>query len=187
MPEKSDVTRRDFLSSAVRGAGLLAAGSVVGAVAVQARGETVWQIDPYKCIQCSKCATDCVLNPSAVKCLNSFPVCGYCKLCTGYFEAEPNALNEGAENQLCPTGALLRKFVEDQYYEYDVDTKTCIGCAKCVKGCVEFGNGSLFLQIDQQLCVHCNQCAIAAVCPSQAISRVSPDKPYMLVDKTRSG
>ena len=187
MPDEPDVSRRDFLSTAVRGAGLLAAGGVVGAVAAQSHGNTVWQIDPFKCVQCSKCATECVLGPSAVKCLNVFPMCGYCKLCTGYFDPEPSALNEGAENQICPTGALLRKWVEDQYYEYQIDPALCIGCAKCVKGCLQYGNGSLFLQIDQQRCVKCNRCAVAAVCPSQAISRVPASKPYILVDRTRSG
>ncbi len=187
MPDEPNVSRRDFLCSAVRGAGLLAAGSLVGAAALRAQGNTVWQIDPFKCIQCGKCATSCVLNPSAVKCLNAFPMCGYCKLCTGYFEAQPSALNEGAENQLCPTGALKRNWVEDQYYEYEVQLSECIGCAKCVKGCVAFGNGSLFLQIDQKLCVKCNQCSIAAVCPSEAISRVDASKPYILVDRTRNG
>ena len=187
MPEQPEVSRRDFVSSAVRGAGLLAAGSVLGGVAVRAGAQTVWQIDPFKCIQCSQCATACVLTPSAVKCLNVFPMCGYCKLCTGYFQADPNALNEGAENQLCPTGALLRKRVEDQYFEYQVDPTLCIGCAKCVKGCTAFGNGSLFLQIDQNRCVKCNRCSIAAACPAQAISRVPAEKPYILVDRTRSG
>jgi electron transport complex protein RnfB len=187
MPEETDLTRRDFLSTAVRGAGLLAAGGVVGAVAAQSHGATVWQIDPLKCTQCGKCATDCVLNPSAVRCLNVFPVCGYCKLCTGYFEAQPDALNEAAENQVCPTGALVRNWVEDQYYEYQVDRDLCIGCAKCVKGCVAFGNGSLFLQIDQKLCVKCNQCSIARVCPAQAITRVPADHPYQFVERPRGG
>ena len=187
MPDQAQTSRRDFIACTVRGAGLLAAGTMVGAVASNAQGSTLWQIDPFKCVQCGKCATACVLQPSAVKCLNVFPMCGYCKLCTGYFEAAPNALNEGAENQLCPTGALLRKWVEDQYFEYQVDTSLCIGCAKCVKGCVMFGNGSLFLQIDQQKCVKCNRCSVADVCPSQAISRVPSDKPYILVDRTRNG
>jgi electron transport complex protein RnfB len=188
MPDNPDMTRREFLSGAARGAGLVVAGTMVGAVAARGHdAQTVWQIDPFKCIQCSKCATECVLRPSAVKCLNAFPMCGYCKLCTGYFEAEPSALDEGAENQLCPTGALLRNWVEDQYYEYQVQQKLCIGCAKCVKGCVAFGNGSLFLQIDQTLCVKCNQCSIARACPVQAISRVPADHPYILVDRTRSG
>ena len=187
MPEIPDMTRRDFLCGAARGAGLVVTGTMVGAVAVRSHAaQTVWQIDPFKCIQCSKCATECVLRPSAVKSLNAFPMCGYCKLCTGYFEAEPSALDEGAENQLCPTGALLRNWVEDQYYEYQVDQKLCIGCAKCVKGCTEYGNGSLFLQIDHKECVGCNQCSIAQACPSQAIHRVPAGKPYVLKDKFRT-
>jgi electron transport complex protein RnfB len=180
-------SRRDVLCGGVRAAGLLAFGGFLGATALSRRTEgTVWQIDPYKCTWCSKCATSCVLNPSAVKCYNVFPLCGYCNLCTGYFEAQPNSLNTGAENQLCPTGALVRKWVEGDYYQYTVDAAACIGCAKCVKGCTEFGNGSLFLQIDHAQCVGCNQCSIAAVCPAEAISRVPAKQPYILKDKTRS-
>jgi electron transport complex protein RnfB len=174
----------------VRGAGLLAIGGVLGSVLIQRSahaGRMVWQIDPYKCIHCERCATECVLKPSAVKCVNVFPLCGYCNLCTGYFEASPNALNTGAENQLCPTNALVRKWVEGEYYEYTVKADECIGCARCVKGCTDYGNGSLFLQIDHQLCVQCNRCSIAAVCPAEAISRVPADKPYILKDKIRGG
>ncbi|MFZ4549001.1 MAG: 4Fe-4S binding protein, partial [Bacteroidales bacterium] len=29
--------------------------------------ETVWQLDPTKCIQCGRCADNCVMTPSAVK------------------------------------------------------------------------------------------------------------------------
>jgi len=101
----------------------------------------VWQIDPYKCIQCGKCATECVLSTSAVRCFHAFAVCGYCDLCTGFFEAQPNALNTGAENQLCPTAAIKRSFVEDPYFQYTIDRDLCIGCSKCVKGCTMFGNG----------------------------------------------
>jgi electron transport complex protein RnfB len=189
--QNENLTRRDFLANGVRGASLLGIGGVLGAVLMQraagASDKMVWQIDPYKCIHCERCATECVLNPSAVKCVNVFPLCGYCKLCTGYFEAEPNALTTAAENQLCPTGALIRKWVEDEYYEYTVDAKLCIGCARCVKGCTDYGNGSLFLQIDQKLCVQCNRCSIAANCPAQAISRVPADHPYILKDKIRNG
>ena len=188
MQEKNGtISRRGFLADGVRGAGLLAIGGALGTLATQASGQnTVWQIDPYKCIQCGKCATNCVLNPSAVKCLHAHAVCGYCELCTGFFEAQPNGLNTGAENQLCPTGALRRKFIEDPYYEYTIDLDLCIGCAKCVKGCNAFGNGSLYLQIDQKLCVRCNRCSIAAACPSQAISRVSTETPYIPKTRTRT-
>lgn len=148
---------------------------------------TLWQIDPWKCIQCGKCATTCVLKQSASKCFHAFAVCGYCDLCTGFFEAQPNALTTAAENQLCPTGAIGRKFVEDPYFQYTINRDLCIGCSKCVKGCTQFGNGSLYLQIDQDRCVKCNQCSIAINCPSQAITRVPVSQPYIYKTKTRTG
>ena len=140
----------------------------------------VWQLDPAKCIQCGRCALNCVLNPSAVKCVHAFKVCGYCKLCFGYFQPGANALNSGAENQLCPTGAIKRKFVEDPYYEYTIDEPLCIGCGKCVKGCNSFGNGSLFLQVRHDRCVNCNDCSIARNCPAGAYRRVPAGQPYLL-------
>jgi electron transport complex protein RnfB len=79
-----------------------------------------------------------------------------------------------------PTGAIKRTFVEDPYYEYTIDKTLCIGCGKCVKGCNAFGNGSLFLQVQHDRCLNCNECSIAAACPSQAYSRVPVDKPYIL-------
>jgi electron transport complex protein RnfB len=140
----------------------------------------VWQIDPYKCVACGNCATYCVLEESAVKCVHAHEICGYCKICFGFFEPEPFAITEGAENQLCPTGALLRKYVEDPYYEYTIDESLCNGCGKCVKGCNAFGNGSLSLQVRHDRCVNCNECAIAAACPSGAFQRVPADHPYIL-------
>jgi Na+-translocating ferredoxin:NAD+ oxidoreductase subunit B len=190
MPDRDPtLSRRDVLSKSARAAGLLAAGGALATLLARAEDNTVWQIDPFKCVQCGKCATSCVLNPSAVKCLNVFPMCGYCNKCTGYLEAwvDNTREAEAGENHLCPTGALKRKWIEKQYYEYTVDAASCIGCSRCVKGCLELGNGSLFLQIDQTICVRCNQCSIATACPSQAISRVPISKPYILVDKTRNG
>lgn len=175
------VSRRAVLSAGVRGIGLLVAGGVAGATAIGgSREPMVWQIDPYKCTWCGKCATECVLNPSAVKCLNWYPICGYCNLCTGYFAADAKDLTTAADDQLCPTGALVRTWVEGDYYNYDVVADQCIGCARCVKGCTEYGNGSLFLQIDRSLCVDCNQCAIARQCPAEAISRVPLSQAYRL-------
>jgi len=66
----------------------------------------VWQIDPDRCIACRKCETECVLDVSAVKAVNCFALCGYCDVCTGYFPTEDYELDTGAENQLCPTGAI---------------------------------------------------------------------------------
>jgi electron transport complex protein RnfB len=43
-----------------------------------------------------------------------------------------------------------------------------------------FGNGSLYLQVKHNLCVHCNECAIATACPSDAFRRVPASDPYLL-------
>jgi len=110
-------------------------------------------------------------------------MCGYCKLCFGYFEPGANELDSSSENQLCPTGAIGRSFVEEPYFEYEIDESLCIGCAKCVKGCNSFGNGSLFLQVKPDLCVNCNECAIAQVCPADAFRRVPAEQPYLMKDK----
>jgi electron transport complex protein RnfB len=106
-------------------------------------------------------------------------MCGYCELCTGYFEPDPNDLNTGAENQVCPTAAIIRTFVEDPYFEYKIDEDLCIGCARCVEGCNLFGNGSLHLQVRHDLCVNCNECAIARACPVDAFRRVPVHDPYI--------
>jgi len=160
---------------------MLGLGGLVGVLADRSgAGEpTVWQIDPLKCNQCGKCATNCVLELSAVKCIHQYAMCGYCDLCTGYFTADPISLNTAAENQQCPTGAIQRTFVEDPYYQYTIDEELCIGCGVCVKGCGSFGNGSLYLQIRHNRCLNCNECAIAAACPTQAIRRVPASRPYI--------
>ena len=173
--------RRAFLGDGLRVMGAVGLTGFAGFLAGR-RGqvdEEVWQIDPHTCIACGNCATYCVLDVSAVKCFHAFAMCGYCELCTGYFEPEPSALNSGAENQLCPTGAILRERIEDPYHEYTIDRTLCIGCGKCVKGCGTFGNGSLYLQVDHDRCVHCNECAISISCPSRAFRRVSAAHPYL--------
>lgn len=182
-PAEKDVSRRELLKAGLGGAVLVGLG---GAIAARARGgDTVWQIDPRKCVACGNCASYCVLEPSAVKCVHAYAMCGYCDLCTGFFEPEPHALDTGAENQLCPTGAIRRSFVEDPYYEYTIDEALCIGCGKCVVGCATFGNGSLFLQVRHDRCVNCNECSIAAACPSGAFVRVPADRPYLLKHKLK--
>lgn len=140
----------------------------------------VWQIDPFKCSWCGRCATHCVLNPSAVKCVHAYDLCGYCDLCGGYLKPGHSDRNTAAENMLCPTAAIERKFIENPYYEYHIIEDICIGCAKCAEGCSAFGNGSLHLQIRHNLCVNCNECAIARACPSDAISRVKGSDPYLI-------
>jgi electron transport complex protein RnfB len=181
MAVKKTPNRREFIENSVRMALAITLGGVAGfAFKNQSPRKWVWQIDPFECTQCGRCATHCVLNPSAVKCIHAYDLCGYCDLCGGYFKPDANELNTGAENQLCPTGAIERKFIEEPYFEYIINEDLCIGCAKCVKGCASFGNGSLHLQIRHDVCKNCNECSIARVCPSNAIKRVPADEPYII-------
>jgi electron transport complex protein RnfB len=181
MEKKQDISRRKFLKEGAWGLCIGGIGVAAGIIAAKGRrGDFVWQIDPFKCISCGNCATYCVLEESAVKCVHKYAMCGYCKLCTGFYESEPKALDKAAENQLCPNGAIGRKFVEHPYYEYSIDETLCNGCGKCVKGCTAFGNGSLFLQVRHERCLNCNECSIAAACPSRAFKRVPVESPYLL-------
>ena len=175
------INRRKFLKDGLCGSCLAGLAVIAGVFAYKKHDdEKVWQLDPHKCVACGNCATYCVLEESAVKCVHAYAMCGYCDLCTGFFEPEPRELDTGAENQLCPTGAIKRSFVEDPYYEYIIDESLCIGCGKCVKGCNAFGNGSLFLQVRHDRCLNCNECSIAVACPSQAYKRVSANEPYLI-------
>ncbi len=180
------LSRRAFFRAAAGTAGVLAAGGVAALASSARARRTVWQLDPNKCIACEKCQTECVLEESAVKCVHAFDICGYCRLCSGYFEPDASVLDTAAENQQCPMGAIQRTFVEDPYYEYTIDEKLCTGCAKCVKGCSAFGNGSLFLQVRHDRCLNCNQCRIALECPAQAFLRVPADQPYLLKKREHS-
>lgn len=174
-------SRRAFLKGGLRSTATLGLGAVAGgAITTSEAGSTVWQIDPAICQQCERCATHCVLAQSAVRCVHAFDICGYCALCGGYHHPDAKIQDTAAEHQLCPTGALIRTFIEEPYFEYTVDEALCIGCARCVKGCAAFGNGSLYLQVRHDLCVNCNECSIARVCPSDAFRQVPRDQPYLL-------
>jgi electron transport complex protein RnfB len=180
------VSRRQFFRNGARLAAVTGLGTLGGLLANRASADGwVWQIDPAKCLRCGNCATNCVLEQSAVKCVHAYAICGYCQLCTGFFAPAPNELTTAAENQQCPTAAIKRNYVEDPYYQYTIDENLCIGCAKCVAGCNQFGNGSLFLQIRHDRCVHCNECAIARTCPGDAFRRVPAKQPYLLKTTTR--
>ena len=143
----------------------------------------VWQIDPDQCIACDRCQTHCVLDISAVKSVQCFALCGYCDVCTGYFPTRDFLLATGAENQLCPTGAITRRFIEAQagerFFEYTINESLCIGCGKCVAGCRHM-NGSLYLQVRHDRCLNCNECAIAVACPTQAFRRLPAGVPNLL-------
>ncbi|MBE0646610.1 MAG: 4Fe-4S binding protein [Bacteroidales bacterium] len=175
------VGRRTFIRNGVQISIAVGLGGIATLVATKAGGdEFVWQLDPSKCTQCGRCANSCVKSPSAVKCVHVYAMCGYCDLCGGYFLPETKILDTAAEHQLCPTKAIKRTFIEDPFFQYTIEEDLCIGCGKCVKGCDAFGNGSLQLQVRQNLCDNCNECAIARNCPSDAYSRVPADKPYLL-------
>jgi electron transport complex protein RnfB len=150
------------------------------AFGISRRTEYVWQIDPFKCIQCGRCATNCVLDESAVKCVHDMTMCGYCKICTGFLWPGYAEVNEGAENQLCPVNAIERKYIEGPYFEYTIDESLCVGCGQCVKGCSAFGNGSLYLQVRHDRCLNCNECSIARECPSNAFIRLPVKRPYVI-------
>lgn len=175
--ETNKTNRRDFLNRSLR----ISAGITLGGLGIflakdSSSEDLVWQLDPNKCIMCGLCVTNCVITPSAVKCVHVFDMCGYCDLCGGYFKPDTKKLTTAAENQLCPTAAIERKFVEDPFFAYHINEDLCIGCGKCVAGCDAFGNGSLQLQVRHDLCVNCNQCSIAIACPTDAFSRVPASK-----------
>jgi len=180
---KSPLARREFLQKV---GSVVACGSIVAATTGLAaktsppEGSIFWQIDPHKCTHCGRCETDCVLTVSAVKCVHTKEMCGYCDLCGGYYRGNVRELNTAAENLMCPTGAISRTFIEEPYFEYNIDESLCNGCARCVKGCTAFGNGALFLQIKRELCADCNECEIAIACPADAISRGPISMAYRL-------
>ncbi len=146
-----------------------------------------------------RCATECVLPHSAVKVVNDFNVCGYCFICPAYFDVnsdvysyeEAEALGpypdgtsrEGTHSKLiCPQDAIARRVVGEvdlgdpynNFFEYTIDEAKCNGCGLCVEACKPpMGNASLRLEVRHNLCLDCNQCAIAPNCPPKAYYRGS--------------
>lgn len=177
MTKTEKISRRQFVRWL--NAGLLFLGGLF-LFGKSRKDDLVWQLDPDQCVHCGKCATACVLTPSAVKCVHTYAICGYCDLCSGYYVENAVKLDTGAENQLCPSGAIRRTFIEDPYFQYTIDETKCIGCSRCVYGCSSFGNGSLYLQVRHDRCRNCNQCAVARACPANAFKRVPRRQPYLL-------
>lgn len=183
--KKQKMNRRDFMNSGIRFSVALGIGGIAGTLLNKTQKQSyVWQLDPEKCIHCGQCADKCVLTPSAVKCVHVYDMCGYCDLCGGYLRPDTKEITTAAESQLCPTSAIERRFIEEPFFEYHIIDELCIGCGKCVKGCAAFGNGSLQLQVRHDICVNCNECAIARDCPADAFLRVPADNPYLLTGNT---
>lgn len=175
-------TRRQFFDRTFRIAGFVTLGAAAGKLATRAAADTVYQVDPNKCLTCDLCRTTCVLTHSAVKAVNDFDKCGYCMLCPAYYDVTSVPDRQGIPlGKVCPRDALKRKVVgevdesdpNNNYYEYFVDETLCDGCGRCIKACFPpAGNGSLRLEIRYDRCLECNSCAIQVVCPDLAIVRV---------------
>lgn len=89
MENNKTQNRRKFIQNGVRLSLLLSLGTVTAAsLRKVTTDDYVWQIDPFECKQCGRCATDCVMKPSAVKCVHAFALCGYCDLCGGYLRPD---------------------------------------------------------------------------------------------------
>ena len=106
------IDRRNFMGDNVRIAGALGLCGLTGLLAVRkGRGENlVWQIDPDKCMACGHCEINCVLDQSAVKAVQCFPLCGYCDVCTGYFPVKDYVLETVRGKPTLPHGGDQSKF-----------------------------------------------------------------------------
>lgn len=174
-------TRRQFLKGCARVAGAAAVGAVALKLVNRADADKVWQLDPKLCEDCGKCATRCVLKQSAVRAVNNYDECGYCRICPAYFDLTSEEKDDGTFTALvCPRNAIRRRQVgksdpddpNNNYYEYTIDEKLCNGCGRCVERCrPNAGNGALRLEVRHDLCRDCNQCSIATTCPPQAFYR----------------
>jgi electron transport complex protein RnfB len=136
-----------------------------------------WQIDPEKCQYCGLCATACVRRPSAVKALNDQKKCSNCVVCYGHItdtHIESKKIDtEGT--RVCPHNAVVRENFSggaDGMFLYSQNPAGCVACGACVKRCNEHGTKSMFLAIRPDLCLGCNECAIAVACPHDAIERI---------------
>ncbi len=84
MAEKKDnINRRDFFRKTAFGTCAACIGAIAATQGLKAQSPNlVWQTDPEICVSCGNCATYCVLEESAVKCVHAFAMCGYCELFT---------------------------------------------------------------------------------------------------------
>lgn len=140
----------------------------------QPTGSYVWRINPQLCTFCGLCESACVRQPSAVKAVNDQKKCSYCVACYGHL-ADLHVATGDIDSKgikVCPHDAVLRREHSGGpagYHLYTIDEARCTACGKCAKRCNELGTKSMFLIIRPDLCIGCNRCAIAAVCPDHAV------------------
>lgn len=185
--------RRRFLINA----GRFTCGLAIGGIAIRILGghlsaeepgpgtRYVWAINYDKCTACGKCETHCVRKPSAVKAVNDQKKCSYCVACSAHIKntkiAADRIMTDGI--RVCKQDAVVRTSFSgttEGYFIYTIDHDKCTGCGLCVKECLDDGSKSLFLIVRPDLCLNCNSCAIAKVCPDGAFEKVfiGPEDDY---------
>ncbi len=192
MKKTKELTRREVLGNAARGATLVGMGGITAFLGVKAHGTVAWEIDTEKCINsqlgalgvdvCEACATDCVLPLSAVRAVNHYEECGRCYICPAYFRITSAVDENGLPSEkLCPRDAIERKAIgwidpddpANNFYEYVIDDALCNGCGQCVMACKEpAGLNSIRLEVRHDECLDCNRCSISTACPEDAYERL---------------
>lgn len=179
-------SRRQFVQWLGRGAACAALGALTARVLLGKKEDSrfvrpghgyAWQIDPAKCTFCGRCEDACVRKPSAVKAVNDQKLCSNCFVCYGHvFNRGIDAPESAAEGRnVCPRNAVLRTGLDGVapgVFRYEIIQESCTGCAKCAAECNRHGSKSMFMIIRPDLCINCNNCAIADACLPGAVERV---------------
>jgi len=129
-----------------------------------------WQIDATLCKACGGCSKNCSVAASAVRACLLEEKCHNCGNCSAYKKRPKGAPKSAARQPVCPQGAIsVQKGSEGSVVT--IDRKLCNGCGKCVHAC-RFD--AVVLRVDADSCLDCNDCNIAAHCPSQGAIRRMP-------------
>lgn len=192
----NEQNRRDFLRHSGQAACAIAIGGVGFELGRRACAGDAWVIAPNQCINirlgvtgavnvCDACATSCVLPLSAVRAVNDHSACGRCCICPAYYDVlSPTGSDGLPTKKLCPRDAITRTPIGEvdpydplnNFYEYTIDEEKCNGCGRCVMECKDpAGLGSIRLEVRNDLCLRCNRCSIAEVCPEDAYLRAGPE------------